>query len=152
MNQHTKPIRISVVDDENVIASTLTLILRIKGFDATAFNAPLDVLKAARIQASDVLISDVFMPQFSGIDLALLMKHQCPDCKILLFSGQASTAHLLQTSSEAGHHFEIMLKPVHPTEILRKIAEVTADNCINGLTLAEKLANHNAQQPMLMTR
>jgi DNA-binding NtrC family response regulator len=151
MNQHSKPIRISVVDDENVIASTLTLILRIKGFDATAFNAPLDALKAARIQAPDVLISDVVMPQCSGIDLAILMKNQCPNCKILLFSGQAATADLLQTASDAGHHFEIMLKPVHPAEILRKIAEVTAENRINSEISVENLANHVAQQTMLLT-
>jgi hypothetical protein len=44
-----------------------------------------------------------------------------------------------------------MLKPVHPAEILRKIAEVTAENRINSEISVENLANYAAQQTMLLT-
>src|ERR1017187_5998578 len=85
-------LRVFVVDDEFIIASTLELILRQKGFDATSFSSPVDVLEAARSGAPDLLISDVVMPQFSGIELAIRLQKQCPHCKVLLFSGQAATA------------------------------------------------------------
>lgn len=127
MDQHSKRLCIFVVDDEFVIASTLALILRNKGFFALAFLAPLDALDAARSQAPDLLISDVVMPQLSGIELAIRIQEQYPDCKVLLFSGQAATVGLLQAANERGHHFEIMSKPVHPTDLLRRIAEATAD-------------------------
>ena len=127
MNEHTRQLCIYVVDDEFVIASTLSLIMRHKGFDAVSFTAPLDVLEAVRSRAPDLLITDVCMPQFSGIELAIKVQEQCPACKVLLFSGQAATAGLLRAAREWGHQFEIMSKPVHPTDLLRKIAEVTGD-------------------------
>jgi hypothetical protein len=41
----------------------------------------------------------------------------------LLFSGQAATAGLLEAARAKGYNFEILSKPVHPTDLLKKIAE-----------------------------
>lgn len=128
MDRPGKQLRVFVVDDEFIIASTLELILRQKGFDATSFSTPLEVLDAARTGAPDLLISDVVMPQFSGIDLAIRLQAQCPHCKVLLFSGQAATNGLLAAARANGHDFVILPKPVHPTELLRKIKEVTEED------------------------
>lgn len=115
-----------VVDDEDVIATSLAMILRFQGgFRARSFNLPHEALEAARLEAPDLLISDVVMPQLSGIDLAIRMQECCPDCKVLLFSGHASTAHLLETASANGHDFEILTKPVHPADLLIKIRNLT---------------------------
>jgi FixJ family two-component response regulator len=125
--QSPKQILIFVVDDEFVIASTLALILIHKGFEAISFSAPGEALEAARSRAPDLLITDVVMPHFSGVDLAIRIQEQCPNCKVLLFSGQAATAASLLTAKERGQNFDIMSKPVHPMDLLRKIAEATAD-------------------------
>jgi DNA-binding NtrC family response regulator len=117
--------RIFVVDDEEVIATSLTAILKISGFDASAFKSPLDALDAARVEAPDLLISDVVMPEFSGIDLAIRFKEECPNCKVLLFSGQAETANLLQKARNQGHDFTLLPKPIHPTDLLREIRRTT---------------------------
>jgi DNA-binding NtrC family response regulator len=117
--------RIFVVDDEFVIATTLATILERSGFDATSFTDPMKVLKAAAAGAPDLLISDVVMPEMSGIDLAIRLKQDHPECKILLFSGQAATANLLDVARQKGHDFEVLSKPIHPTEFLKKIRDVT---------------------------
>ena len=44
-----------------------------------------------------------------------------PGCKILLFSGQAATADLLESARAQGHEFEILAKPVHPQDLLAKL-------------------------------
>jgi DNA-binding NtrC family response regulator len=118
--------RVFVVDDEEVIATTLTAILKINGYDARCFVNPLEALAAARTEAPDLLISDVMMPQLSGIDLAVRLKEQCPACKVLLFSGHARTADMLQAAREQGEGFNFLAKPVHPTELLARIEEADA--------------------------
>lgn len=111
-----------VVDDEDVIATTVAMILQLKGgFRARAFTKPLEALEAARVDPPDLLISDVIMPRLSGIDLAIQVREHCPHCKVLLFSGQAVTAHLLDTARANGHNFELLLKPVHPSDLLARI-------------------------------
>jgi CheY-like chemotaxis protein len=120
MSEH-KERRIFVVDDEPIIASTLTAILCQVGFNCTAFTSPVAALEFARCQAPDLVISDVVMPQLSGIELAIQIRDLCPNCKILLFSGQAATADLLEDALKNGHHFEVLSKPVHPDDLMARL-------------------------------
>lgn len=120
--------RVFVVDDEQVIASSLAMILRKSGFDAISFTDPLKALEAAGSDAPDLLISDVVMPELSGIDLAVQLRERCPKCNILLFSGQAATAGMLESARANGHTFEFLMKPVHPTDLLREIDKVTKES------------------------
>jgi DNA-binding NtrC family response regulator len=102
------------------------MILRLQGgFHAKSFTNPLDALEAARLEAPDLLISDVVMPQMSGIELAIQVQENRPDCKVLLFSGQAATADMLETARAKGYDFDLLLKPVHPSDLLAKIRNLT---------------------------
>jgi len=123
--QTGKTFRVFVVDDEYIISTTLAMILEKSGFEAKSFTNPLTALAAAQEQAPDLLISDVVMPELSGIELAIRMRKLFPDCRILLFSGQASTANLLDVAAEDGYDFQLLSKPIHPAEFLKKIKEVT---------------------------
>jgi DNA-binding NtrC family response regulator len=121
---HKKP-RVFVVDDKDVIASSLAMILRLQsGFQTRSFTNPLDALEAARLETPDLLVSDVGMPLFSGIDLAILVREQCPRCKVLLYSGQAATAGLLDTAMVSGRDFEVLLQPAHPADLLAEIRKL----------------------------
>lgn len=126
-----------VVDDEEIIALTVTMILRLQGgFNARSFTRPLEALEAARTESPDLLISDVMMPLLSGIDLAIKVREHCPDCKVLLFSGQAATFKLLQDARKNGNDFEVLLKPVHPADLLARIRNLTEP--MSCLDLAEE--------------
>ena len=110
-----------VVDDEKIIAETLTRILQQHGFAVTTFTDPQKALIAARSSPPDLLLTDVMMPQLSGVDLAIQIKAEFPECKILLFSGQGGTADLLEKAVQMGYNFTLLTKPLHPTELLRVI-------------------------------
>jgi DNA-binding NtrC family response regulator len=119
----SKP-RVFVVDDEPVIATTLTLILNASGFHAESFTNPLDALSASTADLPDLLVTDVHMPQMFGIELAVQMMARNPKCKVLLFSGQASTASLLEKARSQGKDFTLLAKPVHPPDLLREISQI----------------------------
>lgn len=113
-----------VVDDESVVASTLEIILLSHGYDTRSFFDPLDALKAARSVAPTILLADVMMPSMNGLDLAKEMRKLYPECKVLLFSGHTGTARLFANARADGCDFELLTKPVHPTVLMDKIAEV----------------------------
>lgn len=120
-----KRCRVFVVDDERLIANSLETILRMNGYDCSAFLRPHDALQAAKSDPPDLLISDVIMPLLSGVDLAIELQKHCPACKVLLFSGQAGIYDLLDAARADGHEFELLLKPMHPEHLLAKIHRVT---------------------------
>ncbi|HEY6252547.1 MAG TPA: response regulator [Candidatus Angelobacter sp.] len=118
--QSTKP-KVLVVDDERVIADTLAIILNQSGFDASAVYTGTDAVHKAQSHKPDLIISDVIMPDMNGIEAAIRIREILPECKILLFSGQAATADLLEKARLEGHEFEILAKPVHPQDLLAKL-------------------------------
>ena len=95
------------------------------GFSARFFTCPLEALAAARSESPDLVISDVAMPGISGIELAIQMRAQYPNCKILLFSGQASTSDLLEGARAQGYDFRLLQKPVFPPELLFEIGQLS---------------------------
>jgi len=110
-----------VADDEQVIANTLAIILNQAGFEARAVFSGEKAVESLDSFQPDMLISDVIMTGMTGIEAAIITRNKLPKCKILLFSGQAATADLLEKARTQGHEFEILAKPVHPTDLLAKL-------------------------------
>jgi len=116
--------RIVVVDDERRIADTLALILQRNGYQtAAAYDGPSALALCVEFQP-DLVLTDVVMPGMSGIDLAMSVSETIPQCKVLLFSGQAGTSEMLERARKRGIDLPVVSKPVHPEQLLKTIAEM----------------------------
>ena len=112
-----------IVDDEAVIADTRAMILELSGISAMVAYDGKSALEIAHTAPPDLLLTDIAMPGMNGVDLATAIRQSFPNCAILLFSGQASSADLLNAAREAGQEFTILTKPLHPTELLARISD-----------------------------
>ena len=121
MSDPSQKPKVLVADDERVIADTLSIILNQSGFEATAVYSGEKAVEMAGTEKYNMLISDVIMNDMNGIDAAIQIRQLIPDIKILLFSGQAATADLLEKARKQGHNFEILAKPVHPQDLLARL-------------------------------
>src|SRR5262249_28080410 len=115
---------IVVVDDEKRIADTLALILNSKGYEAKAAHDGASALEICRKKTPDLVLSDVVIPGMNGIELAIAIRQQFRGCHILLFSGQAETAEILEDARRRGYDFELLAKPLHPEHLLGRIKEL----------------------------
>jgi CheY-like chemotaxis protein len=113
--------KVIVVDDEQVIANTLAIILNQAGFEARAVFSGEQAIELLESFQPEMLIADVVMPGMTGIEAAIAIRNKLPKCNILLFSGQATTTELLERARTQGHEFEILAKPVHPSDLLAKL-------------------------------
>lgn len=121
MHENRVKPKVLVVDDERVIADTLAMILNQSGFEARAVYSGEKAVELASTYAPDMLITDVIMNDLNGIDAAIQIRSLLPKIKILLFSGQAATADLLEKARAKGYEFEILAKPVHPQDLLSRL-------------------------------
>jgi CheY-like chemotaxis protein len=121
MHENRVKPKVLVVDDERVIADTLAMILNQSGFDAKAVYSGEKAVELASTFTPDMLITDVIMADLNGIDAAIMIRALLPKIKILLFSGQAATADLLEKARAKGYEFEILAKPVHPQDLLSRL-------------------------------
>jgi len=101
-----------------------------------------------------LLITDVVLPGMGGIELAITVKRVFPDCKIILFSGHASTTDLLASAGRAGHAFVLLNKPVHPKDLLARVSEALKParkpSAVAGPAPAEGAGNEG--KPSVATR
>lgn len=113
--------RILVVDDETLIADTIVQILNRNGFIAEAAYSGARAIELSKLYCPELVLSDVMMPNVDGVEAAIAIREHCPDTRIVLFSGQAATVEILARARERGHNFELLPKPIHPTQLIKHL-------------------------------
>jgi DNA-binding NtrC family response regulator len=89
--------RIAVVDDEPRMARVLAMLLGREGYEVEAFEAPDDFLVSFEQQRFDLVMTDLKMPQMSGIELLEKIRARDADVPVIVM-----TAHgTIQTAIEA---------------------------------------------------
>jgi CheY-like chemotaxis protein len=116
--------RILIIDDEVAIADTLALIFRSQMYEARVAYSAEQAIEVIAEWRPDLAIMDVILPGMNGIDLAIVTKANYPSCHVILFSGHANTSMLLEEAGRKGHQFEVLAKPVHPSLMLERAADL----------------------------
>jgi CheY-like chemotaxis protein len=117
----TEKRRILIVDDEHIIADTTKAIFSNAGMEAMAVYSAEQAIALVLQWVPDAAIIDVQLPGMNGIDVAIHLKAKYPDCAVTLFSGHIATADLLEKTERDGYSFDVLAKPVHPADLLRRI-------------------------------
>ncbi len=128
MKPATDPIaRVLVVDDERPVAISLVAILEAAGYRAVSAFDGEEALFTAQQFRPDCVVSDVCMPGCSGIEMAMQVLKNLPNCRILLISGRASSNDLLRRAADV-LHFELLEKPITPEDLLAHVAALLGNN------------------------
>jgi DNA-binding NtrC family response regulator len=113
--------KVLVVDDERLVADTITEILNRRGFEALACYSAESALEQAETFEPDILLTDVLMPNINGVQLAVRLTEARPSLKAILISGQAGISSIIENARAAGYAFELLPKPLHPEELIAKL-------------------------------
>lgn len=114
--------RVLVVDDDVRVADSLVQILNATGHEALAAYSAEAAIKLAERFNPEAVVSDVVMGPVSGIELTNHIREHYPGCRVLLFSGYASTRAFAQAFLTRGSNVQFLPKPVHPSRILEFLA------------------------------
>lgn len=121
MPDPTPSTTVLIVDDDQAIADTLAVIFRMHGYAALVAYSAEQAIESIASCVPDLALLDVNLPGMNGIDLAIVLKANHPECHLLLVSGHESTRGLLEEAAKKGHMFDILAKPIHPTFILERV-------------------------------
>ncbi len=110
-----------VVDDERLIADTMTEILKRSGFHAFCAYDGQSALELAIQTNPDVVVTDVVMPRMNGVQLGIAIRKALPSAEVILLSGQAGITDIVDRGRRDGYSFELIAKPVHPERLLQRL-------------------------------
>ena len=111
------PYKVLIVDDERLIADTLAKLFESAGYLSRAAYSAEAVLESAATWSPHLAVLDVIPPGMSGLELARWLQGTCPECHLVLLSGQSATNDLLE-AERAPHAWTALPKPIPPGELL----------------------------------
>lgn len=138
--------RVLVVDDEPMIVSLLSTILREKGWDVTEARSGTDGIDQLDRAPFDVILTDLVMPGDSGIDLLRAAKEIHPDVEVILMTGYATADTAIEAMRNGAFHY--IMKPLKPEEVVNLVEKAYSQRQLqreNQFLKSEIRAAHHVQ-------
>ena len=138
--------RVLVVDDEPMIVSLLSTILREKGWDVTEARSGTEGIDQLDRGRFDVILTDLIMPGDTGIDLLRAAKEIHPDVEVILMTGYATAETAIEAMRNGAFHY--IMKPLKTEEVVNLVEKAYTQRQLqreNQFLKSEIRAAHHVQ-------
>jgi DNA-binding response OmpR family regulator len=113
--------RVLIVDDDTMVADTLTLVFQKSGWDVRVSYSAKDGLVCAREFQPNLLLCDLIMPGSNGLTLVEDVTRELPACRVLVLTGFYANLNAVERrAQELSRPVGILTKPCLPSELLRE--------------------------------
>lgn len=120
------PPRVLFVDDEVTMSRATGRLLARMGFDVVMAETPLEAMSVAHDEPVNVVVADIHLPSFSGVELAHELRASGLDAPILFISGDPNA---LDKANRAGFaRATILPKPFTAAQLNAAIWATLADH------------------------
>ncbi len=116
------------IDDNEDLLSLCEIALSSEGHEYTAINTGRGGLQAIRDKKFDIVLLDLSMPDFSGVDVidALVKEGIMKKQKVVIFTASSATEKEYGPLLEKGAH-SIIKKPVDVDELLETVKKIASE-------------------------
>ncbi len=122
-------LQILVVDDEPSIRETLEMLLVSVGYDVAVADSGVSAVSQLNSRVPDVIVTDLNMPQMSGIELISHVRSRYPSISIVAMSGDYQ-GEAVPAAFIADRFYP---KGQHPHNLLTTIASLIAANACKSV-------------------
>lgn len=143
------PIRALVVDDEPSLAELMSMGLQMAGWDVQVAHDGNEALKIAREYRPDVLVLDIMLPGFDGVELLGKIRMFAPNIPALFLTAKDAVQDRVAGLTAGGDDY--VTKPFSMEEVLLRLhrivqrAGVTAEDSAE-VRVGDLVLNHDTRQ------
>ena len=109
-------LRVAVVDDEPLALKNISRIIVRDGHEAEVFTDPVQAFRRMLQAPFHIVMTDIRMPQMSGMELLDRIKSRFPETEVILFTGYASVDDAVKAIKRGAFYY--VEKPLTPDKIL----------------------------------
>ena len=117
--------RILVVDDDDGVRDVIRSMLESAGYGVLQAQNGREAMKLLRTQATDLILTDLVMPEQEGIETIKALRQEYPGVKVIAMSG-AFGGDYLRIASYLGAH-ATLAKPIQMEALLNLVREVMSN-------------------------
>ncbi|HEY2555530.1 MAG TPA: response regulator transcription factor [Diaminobutyricibacter sp.] len=125
------PLRVLVVDDEELLAEAVGLAFESDGWDVRTLNRGREVLFAAREFAPDVIVLDIMMPDLDGFDVLARVRNDREETRVLFLTAMDSQEDRLAGLHAGGDDY--VTKPFSIAELIARARSLARSS--TGVTM-----------------
>ncbi|MFA6450071.1 MAG: sigma-54 dependent transcriptional regulator [bacterium] len=107
--------KILIIDDEITVAKSCKKILMLEGYDIEFTTNPKEGLEKAITGSYDLIITDMKMPDITGMDILRITKENSPQTLVIIITGYSTVASAVEAMKEGA--FDYVPKPFTPDEL-----------------------------------
>ncbi len=116
-----KKLQILLAEDDDMLASLLNYRLEKGGYDVVLKNDGKEVKNWLNESLPDIIVSDIMMPYFSGIELVDYIRNELKSTIPIILISSASNEENVLSAFEMGAN-DFISKPVSPSELLVRVS------------------------------
>jgi FixJ family two-component response regulator len=110
---------IAIVDDEELVRTSLQRLLKMAGYAVAAFTSAEEFLKSGRLQDVRCLIADIRMPGMSGVDLQSQLNAEDHQIPIIFITAHGDEKMRIRAMRDGAVAF--LAKPFDNTVLLDRV-------------------------------
>ena len=115
---------ILVAEDDDSVRKVVETILTQFGYEVICVFDGQEAVDTFKVNGSKIklILMDLIMPHKSGMEACKEIRHLQPEARVLFTSGY--TADFIRNRGELETGVDLIMKPVKPFELLRKVREM----------------------------
>ncbi len=113
------PIRVLVVDDEQLLADLLASALRYEGWEVTTAGTGFAAVRLAREIEPDVVVLDIMLPDFDGLEVMRRIHGHDPDVPVLFLTAKDAVEDRVAGLTAGGDDY--VTKPFSLEEVVARL-------------------------------
>jgi len=133
---------IALIDDDEAVLHSLRLLLESRGFDVRSFASAEEFLKSVGTAMPACVVTDVRMPDVSGLELQIALKKRDSSVPVILITGHGEIAMAVDAIKQGA--FDFLEKPFDEERLIQSIT--------NALEASRKLRDERDQRVDLDAR
>ncbi|VAX15886.1 hypothetical protein MNBD_NITROSPINAE02-1270 [hydrothermal vent metagenome] len=114
-------VKILIVDDEKSITDSLIRYFRLLDYDVEASNSPVDALEKIQKENYMIVVSDIMMPEMSGIEMLKKIKKFNGMIQVIMMTGVVTIENVLGCLSNGAN--DLFLKPLEELESIKNAVD-----------------------------
>lgn len=118
-------VRLLVIEDDQSVADALRLIMEDQGYQVVVAHSGREGCEQCNRRTFDLAITDVNLPDMSGLDVLLLLRECAPYLPVIVITAQC-TPEVVATAKERGA-LEVLSKPFLPADIISLVRRVACE-------------------------
>ncbi|AZQ58158.1 response regulator transcription factor [Maribacter sp. MJ134] len=113
--------RVLLADDDELLASLLDFRLKKSGYEVHHSSDGKQVKEYLETEMPDIIVSDIMMPYFSGIELINYVRKDLDSKTPIIIISSAGNEENVLSAFELGAN-DFISKPVSPSELMVRLA------------------------------